>query len=99
MKIGKSALTVMSAMLFAGAMALPAIAGHPFRNTDEFMSNNPAIASELQNNPKLVDDPAYVRSHPELHKYLHNHPQARADFRAHPKHFVHKENKYERRHN
>jgi len=99
MKIGKSTLTVLSAMIFAGAMAAPAIAGHPYRNTDAFMSSNPAIASELQQNPKLIDDPAYVKSHPQLHKFLKHHPEARAEFRAHPEHFVHKEDKYQSHHN
>ncbi|MGC1678594.1 MAG: hypothetical protein WA740_13790 [Candidatus Binataceae bacterium] len=99
MKIGKSALTVLSAMVFAGAMAIPAFAGHPYRNTDEFMSRNPDIASELQRDPKLIDNQKYVRSHPELKSYLHNHPEARHDFKHRPNHFVKKENKYQRRHN
>lgn len=99
MKVGKSALTVLSAMVFAGAMAIPAIAGHPFRNTDDFLSKNPAIASELQRDPKLIDNQKWVRSHPQLKSYLHNHPEARHDFKHRPEHFVNKEDKYQRRHN
>lgn len=99
MKIGKNALTVLSAMAFAGAIALPAIAGHPFRNSDEFLSKNPAIAAELQRDPKLIDNQAWVRSHPQLKSFLHNHPEARHDFKQRPNHFVNKEDKYQARHN
>lgn len=90
MKFGKSALTVLSAIAFAGAMAAPAIAGHPFRNTDKFLSNHPDVATALQQNPKLIDDPAFVKSHPDLAKFLKHHPEARAEFREHPEHFMHK---------
>lgn len=98
MKIGKGALTILSAIVFAGAMALPAIAGHPYRNTDEFLSRNPDIASQLQQNPKLIDNQKFVRSHPELKSYLHNHPEARHDFKRRPDHFVHREDKYQNHH-
>jgi hypothetical protein len=99
MKIGKSTMTVLSALVFAGAMAMPAIAGQQFKNTDEFMARNPAIAAQLQENPKLIDDQAYVRSHPSLHRYLKNHPEARRDFKSHPERFLHKESKYQSHHN
>ncbi|MHB8381259.1 MAG: hypothetical protein ACYDC3_02795 [Candidatus Binataceae bacterium] len=98
-KIGKSALTVLTAIVFSGAMAIPAIAGHPYRNTADFMSRNPGIASQLQQNPKLIDNRDFVKSNPELHKYLRHHPEARGEFRSHPEHFVHKEDKYQNHHN
>ncbi|MGC1343783.1 MAG: hypothetical protein WA854_15735, partial [Candidatus Binataceae bacterium] len=63
------------------------------------MSKNPAIASELQRDPKLIDNQAWVRSHPALKSFLHNHPEARADFKHRPDHFVHKEDRYQNHHN
>jgi hypothetical protein len=44
---------------------------------DSFMANHPKIARQLHDNPSLINDRDWVRSHPNLHEYLQNHPDAR----------------------
>jgi hypothetical protein len=42
-----------------------------------FMSSHPKVARQLHDNPSLINDPDWVRSHPNLHEYLRDHPDAR----------------------
>ena len=44
---------------------------------DSFMANHPNVARQLHDNPSLINDPNFVRSHPNLHEYLREHPEAR----------------------
>jgi len=44
---------------------------------DSFMSSHPKIARQLRDNPSLINDPQFIRNHPNLHDYLRNHPDAR----------------------
>jgi len=71
---------------------------HPLATTDHYMDNHPEVASQLEKNPALVDNRAYVDSHPGLHEYLHNHPFARHDWRSHPYRYIHAENRYDKAH-
>lgn len=45
------------------------------------------IAAELQKDPKLIDDPDYLRQHPKLADYLIKNPDAKQKIKADPKGF------------
>jgi hypothetical protein len=44
---------------------------------DAFMRDHPKAATELRNNPRLVYDGKWLRSHPEVDHFLKGHPEAR----------------------
>ena len=44
---------------------------------DSFMASHPNVARQLHDNPSLINDPEFVKNHPNLHEYLRNHPDAR----------------------
>jgi hypothetical protein len=44
---------------------------------DAFMASHPNVARQLHDNPSLINDENFVRSHPNLHEYLRTHPEAR----------------------
>jgi hypothetical protein len=59
-----------------------------------FLENRPEILEQLQANPKLIDDPKFVASHPELQQFLAEHPEIRQQFDEHPYAFLHDEDRY-----
>ncbi|MGB0062397.1 hypothetical protein [Candidatus Binatus sp.] len=71
---------------------------HPLATTDHYMDSHPEVAQQLEKDPGLVDNRAYVDSHPGLHEYLHNHPVARRDWRSHPYRYMASENRYDHKH-
>ena len=44
---------------------------------DGFMASHPNVARQLHDNPSLINNPDFVKAHPNLHEYLRNHPEAR----------------------
>jgi hypothetical protein len=72
--------------------------GHPMSNTDNYLSNHPDVAAQLERNPRLVDDPNYMSQHPGLHEFMQTHPEARAEWKAHPDKYMSHENQYEHHH-
>jgi hypothetical protein len=56
--------------------------------TDAFMHDHPQVASELRNDPKLIDDPKYLAQHPELNSYLDKHPELKSEWQKHPEAFT-----------
>src|SRR5215831_6368261 len=44
---------------------------------DSFAEEHPAIARALAFKPSLMDDPAYLRKHPELKAFFQAHPEVR----------------------
>jgi hypothetical protein len=115
----KRLLTVMSAALFTGAIALPSMAqeypmipapppppanwhypppgsGYPGQHPyvagfNHFFDTHPDVARELSADPRLIDNPNYLRAHPELGHYMWSHPGVDQAFREHPYDFVHGE--------
>lgn len=94
----KRPFILISATIFAGAMALPALGQtmsgvpligehaerHPNVEFDKFLDNHPKVARQLRHDPRLIDDPRYLAAHPELASYLQRHPHVAQLFRAHP---------------
>jgi hypothetical protein len=118
-QIMKRLFTFLSAALFTGAMALPALTqdyqmppppagfgyGHPgpsYRGNypgshryaadfNHFFDAHPEMARQLSADPRLIDNPGYLRAHPELGQYMWAHPGVDEAFREHPYNFVHEE--------
>lgn len=62
---------------------------------DEFMDNHAHLASEINRNPKLVNDPQFLAKHPELKSFLNQHPDIRAELRENPRLVMREERSYE----
>jgi YHS domain-containing protein len=71
---------------------------HPYANTDAYLDQNPQLERQLSQNPKLVDNPQFMASHPGLREYLQTHPYARQEWQAHPYKFMKHENQYSKTH-
>jgi hypothetical protein len=57
-------------------------------NTDEYLSKHPALAKQLNENPRLIDDPKFLAAHPSLQNYMNEHPSVANEWRAHPEAFA-----------
>lgn len=56
--------------------------------TDEFLSKHPEMAKQLNENPKLIDSPAFRADHPQLNNYLKEHPGLADEWKNHPEEFA-----------
>jgi hypothetical protein len=43
----------------------------------EYLSRHPGVRRDLNRNPDLINDPQFVRKHPELHEFMENHRKVR----------------------
>jgi phage-related protein len=68
---------------------------------DQFLDSHREVAEQLRKNPKLINDDAYVKGHPELHTYLQDHPEFRDAVRKDPDAFTraHDNDRYARQDN
>src|SRR6201985_4024000 len=65
---------------------------------DQFLDSHREIAEQLRKNPKLINDEAYVKGHPELQTYLQDHPEFRETVRKDPDAFTRADNDRYARH-
>ncbi len=93
MKISMSALAagiVVSAIatpMFAQSIALHPSVAMPAVETradyrhdkrfQEYLSHHPGVRRDLARNPDLINDPEFVKKHPEFHEFLKNHPNVK----------------------
>jgi len=68
------------------------------RNQDAFFDSHPDVYQQLQGNPRLVDNPEYMKNHPELREYMHTHPNIREAWRQHPREAMHREERWQEKH-
>jgi hypothetical protein len=61
-----------------------------------FLDQHPRIARDLYLRPGLVNDPAYVSSHPALARYLGRHPRVRRSVCGNPRAFMRYERRWQR---
>jgi hypothetical protein len=61
---------------------------HALNSTDDYLSKHPALAKQLNENPKLVDDPKFLADHPSLNNYLKEHPGTADEWKSHPNTFA-----------
>jgi hypothetical protein len=94
----KTALTLFSALAVTCALAMPAAAQainqQELNNFSAFLNSHPNTAAQLQRNPALVDNAAYLDQHPQLHEYLANHDGLRKAIQRHPGRFMYREGRY-----
>jgi len=65
------------------------------QNFDNFLDTHPAVDKELTKNPRLIEDPAYISSHPELKTFLAAHPGVREEMKETPRFFMHREAQFD----
>ena len=65
-------------------------------NFDRFLDSHRGIAAQLQKDPSLIENPQYVKDHPELQSYLQDHPAVREQIDRNPNGFMQQESGYER---
>ena len=51
---------------------------------------------QLSKNPALIDNPTYVAHHPDLQRFMQQHPDETHAFHRHPYAFEHREHVYNR---
>jgi hypothetical protein len=100
----KRATMIFSAVALTFAMAGPVLAQMPMRpaaaNADtSYFDEHPDLAGKLQKDPTLVDNQAFLNSHPGLHEYLKANPSVKKDFKSHPYRFMHRAEAYNKHHN
>jgi hypothetical protein len=62
---------------------------HPYaEHFGDYLDHHPGVEGELNHDPALVHDKAYLKAHPDLHEYLDKHPGVAEEFRAHPSNFL-----------
>lgn len=64
---------------------------------DQFLDSHREIAQQLQKDPSLANDPDYVTNHPDLQRYLQDHPAIREELKENANGFMKDEAVYERR--
>src|SRR5580692_3341478 len=65
---------------------------------DQFLDSHREVAEQLRKNPRLINDEAYVKGHPELQTYLQDHPEFREAVRKDPDAFTRADNDRYARH-
>jgi hypothetical protein len=63
---------------------------------DQFLDSHREVADQLRRTPSLIDDPQYLRSHPELNTYLQDHPSVKQEISQQPNTFMRLEDQYGR---
>lgn len=66
-------------------------------NFDHFLDGHRTEAEQIRKNPSIVNDPQYLKDHPDVDNYLKDHQEARAELRNNPDAFMRQENSYDRR--
>lgn len=76
--------------------AVRAHRGQALRNFDEFLDKRPEMREDLRRNPKLADNPEYLKKHPGLRAFEKNHPGVDRQLDQHPGKFMKHEARYQR---
>ena len=63
---------------------------------DRFLDSHPQVASQLRQDPSLVNNPEFVANHSDLQQYLQQHPELREEIKENPNAFMNREQRYER---
>src|SRR5580698_8553306 len=71
----KHRLLLITAALIGFAWQTPAFAFGGEGAFYEFLGNHPQIRHELEANPNLVNEPGYLRDHPQFKEFYRNHDE------------------------
>src|SRR5260221_14666892 len=63
---------------------------------DQFLDKHRELAEQVRKDPSLLDNQQFLKDHPDLQKYLWNHPGVREEVKENPTAFMHAENRYDR---
>ncbi len=99
--------TFSAALILTGAISTAAMAQYPPPNDgitrgevsrfdSGYLDEHPEVASQLAHDPRLVDKPQYLATHPGLDSYFASHPGVRTELQQHPDRFMTDEWKHER---
>ena len=91
----KKCFTTFAAIAFVGAMTSAAFAGPVGRFDNGYLDKHPEVAGQLGRDPRLVDNPQFLATHPGLDDYFKNHPEIREELQNHPDRFMAREHYYE----
>jgi hypothetical protein len=98
----KRAVTILSAAALTFAIAGPVRAQHITTNAvataNNYFDSHPDIAHKLAKDPSLIDNQQFVDNHPGMREYLHDHPNVKHEFKAHPNRFMKHERRFEKHH-
>lgn len=61
---------------------------------DEYLDGHPGVHKQLNRNPSLINNQAYLQAHPHLQTFLKNHPGVQEESSENPKQFMHRENQF-----
>lgn len=78
----------------AGTNANPM--GRDLAEFGQFMDSHREIAEQLRKDPSLVDNKAYVSSHPDLQAFLQSHPGIDTRITQNPNAFMNREDQFDR---
>ena len=73
----------------------PISPGAVHRFDNGYLDQHPEVSQQLASNPRLVDNPTYLATHPGLDQYMASHPEVRGELQAHPDRFMNREAHYE----
>ena len=97
----KKTITILSAAALAFAMAGPVAAqmrADAAKADQGYLNSHPQVMRDLEKNPERIDNQKFVDNHPGLGSYLHEHPNVRHKFKAHPNRFMHRAEQHDERH-
>ena len=64
---------------------------------DQFLDDHRDIGFELRKDPSLVDSREYLDNHPDLKRFLQDHPRVRESIKQNPDEFMRREERFDRR--
>jgi len=65
-------------------------------NFDAFLDAHPSVEQDLEKNPKLMNDPNYLASHPELKTFLASQPAISTQATRNPRELMNRWEKFEK---
>jgi len=64
---------------------------------DQFLDSHPELAQQIRKDPSLVNREEFVENHPDLQRYLQDHPGVREELAENPNAVMHQELRFDRR--
>lgn len=63
---------------------------------DAYLDKHHDVRDDLNKNPNLINDSAYLGKHPHLREFLEQHPNLREELKENPRAFMQRENSFEK---
>ncbi len=59
-----------------------------YKTFDEFTNDHPDVVKMLSHNPRLANNPRFLKKHAELAQFFEQHPDIKDDFLANPGNYL-----------